>query len=770
MAAVTRRVRGAPWALFVAAACVLVVALGSAQWLRANGDARAATALKVANFETEVLELHRVAAVGALPSMNDAGRAATRDQITVLRRAYEAARREVMARLGADDRRRLEAAASPFVRDIDELLARLRSGAATAPVTNHVPAVEAAFGSLHRVLDGINERALGAAEHARALEENSFVVILALTAMGVAALAGMAGVATRRAALVAAESEAVRRSDARFRALENKSHDITVVTDHDGRVREISASLTNVLGLPPHHVTGRNITELVHPDERGMAKAQFERVLSGGSVDGARWRCRDASGSWRYLETSITNLLDVPDVEGIVFNVRDVTERQGLEDELRHRAFHDSLTGLANRALLRDRIGHAMARRQPRGAALLLLDLDAFKDLNDSLGHPAGDHALVVVADRIRRASRPGDTVARLGGDEFAVLVEEPVHPDEAVALGERLIGVVSEPFLWEGHEVSVGTSIGVAFVEPRLDGADDLVRNADVALYTAKACGRGQVRVFEASMHDATRARFEVLTELRHAIDNGELLLHYQPVVELDTRRVVGVEALVRWQHPTRGLLTPESFICFAEESGLIVPLGEWVLGEACRAAARWPEQHPGVEPIYVAVNLSARQLDEPDIVTQVARALEASGLDPGRLVLEITETTLMQNVQEALARINSLRGLGVRLAVDDFGTGYSSLSYLHRFPVDTVKIDKAFVDDIASGDDTTFLAAILSLGHALRVDTLAEGIETADQAVTLANLGCRLGQGYHFARPLDSAGLDRVLRAHDVAFAAAG
>ena len=739
--------------LWVAAAAVLCTALFGAMRLRTNADRHSKAALSLAGLETEALELDRALDTALLSSSPLTPDDARVTAIVGVRRDFEAARAQAIPMLDPRDQAQLDIAAARFAGAADAVAGQLAAGQHPDARATEAVQLEPAFETVHQMVGSLVDRGQAAATSSRRVADRGFLAILVLAGLGIAGLAGAAGIARRRAERFIVEGDAVRRSEARFRALMTNGDDIVMVMDRMGIIREVGDSVIHVLGVAPQAVLGRKVSDLVHPDEAPAADAELARVVATGAAQVAEWRCRDGMGSWRYVEATMTNLIEVPEVGAIVVNVRDVSERRRLEDELRHRAFHDSLTGLANRALLRDRVAHAMAQRRASDASLLVLDLDGFKQLNDSLGHPAGDHALAVVADRLRGASRPGDTVARLGGDEFAILIEEPMARDEVVALAQRLVDAIVEPLSWEDQQLTVGTCVGIAFVEPGLHGPDDLVRNADVALYAAKAVGPGHIRVFESAMHDAVHERFVLATELRHAIDANQLVLHYQPVVELVSGRPVGFEALVRWEHPTHGLLPPDAFIPIAEESGLIVSLGRWVLTEACRAAARWHGYNRALGPLRVSVNLSGRQIQDPDIVGVVADALADAHLDPDQLTLEITETALMHNVQEALARLTSLKELGVHLAVDDFGTGYSSLSYLQQFPVDTVKIDKAFIDGANSGDDDTkFLEAILSLGDALHLHTLAEGIETAGQAETLERLGCRLGQGFHYARPLSS------------------
>ena len=424
-----------------------------------------------------------------------------------------------------------------------------------------------------------------------------------------------------------------------------------------------------------------------------------------------------------------------------------------LDEQLRQQAFYDSLTGLPNRALFRDRVEHALAltRADETRPAVLFLDLDDFKTINDSLGHAAGDQLLVTVAARLRSCIREADTAARLGGDEFGILVENVRDTSDPAILAERVIAALAEPVTVEGKEITVTASTGIAVSAGRREDAADLLRDADAAMYRAKKAGKGRYEIFEPSMHAAALRRLELKADLQSAVERGELALLYQPIVDLETSRTQELEALIRWRHPVRGLVAPAEFIGLAEETGLIVEMGAWAIGEACRQAKLWQDAARGDAPIGVSVNLSPRQLQEPSLVAVVAAALAASRLDPRALTVEITETVLMERTELVVERLNGLRALGVRIAIDDFGTGYSSLSYLTRFPVDTIKIAKPFIDEIDSESRNSALAdAIIRMSDSLGLRTIGEGIERAAQRNRLQELGCELGQGYLFAAPM--------------------
>jgi diguanylate cyclase (GGDEF)-like protein/PAS domain S-box-containing protein len=553
---------------------------------------------------------------------------------------------------------------------------------------------------------------------------------------------------------------AARQNEARFRSLVQHSSDVIIVTRADGTVRFVSPSATRVFGYDPAAMLRQAVPELLHPDDRERAATFFRHAAQAPGVTGpVEWRFRQPDGSWLHAEILATNLLHDTTVKGVVLNTRDVSERRRLEEQLIHQAFHDPLTGLANRALFRDRVSHALALAQRRGSpvTVLFLDLDDFKTVNDSLGHAEGDRLLMAAAERFLACARSADTVARLGGDEFAILIE---GADGREGLSDRLAAAMSHPFSLSGNQLRVTASIGVASASTD-DRADDLLRNADMAMYAAKRRGKGRAETYESRMYADIRERLDLEAALRAAIEKQELTLFYQPIVNLKSGGIHGVEALLRWEHPQFGRLLPQHFIPLAEETGLIVQLGSWVLGEACRQLQVWRAAHPQLS-LAVSVNISGRQLQGSGLADALRQTLTSSGVEPSSVVLEITESVLMQQTDAVLERLQQLKGFGVRLAIDDFGTGYSSLSYLQRFPIDILKIAKPFVEEVGQGADRSALArAIVGLGDTLKLQTIAEGIERAEQRTALIELGCTLGQGHHFWPALSASAIEELLSA---------
>jgi diguanylate cyclase (GGDEF)-like protein/PAS domain S-box-containing protein len=598
---------------------------------------------------------------------------------------------------------------------------------------------------------------------ARGVERGSLLVLLVAGSV-VYLLLRQAGRARRDADRTHAELAVQQR----FGALVQHSSDVITVTNASGTILYQSPSVTSVFGYDADTLVGTEIQRLVHPDD---VKPVIAALVETARVNGSeRITCRvqHVDGTWRHVESAVTARLDDPTIAGMVLNTRDITERVELEAELAHQAFHDSLTGLANRALFRDRVEHALARlaRQRKPVAVLLLDLDGFKTVNDSLGHAFGDALLVAVAERLRLHLRPSDTPCRLGGDEFAILAEdlscEGAGEDAAVVVAERVLEAMRVPFVVDGKEVVATPSIGVALADAGSvpDDPDDLLRNADVAMYTAKGRGRNRIEVFKPSMHQAMLARMDLEADLRRALERREFEVYYQPTVALATGWISGMEALVRWNSPTRGFVPPGLFISVAEDTGLIVPLGAWVLEEACRQTVAWKQEFGSDAPRTMSVNLSARQLCDDGLVDDVRSILARTGARPEHIVLEITESAVMADAEAMIARLHELKALGVRLAIDDFGTGYSSMSYLCSFPIDILKIDRSFVTGVGQEPQKMgIVRTIVELGHILELQTVAEGIEMADELEELRNLECDLGQGYWFARPLSVAQTEEML-----------
>jgi diguanylate cyclase (GGDEF)-like protein/PAS domain S-box-containing protein len=539
-----------------------------------------------------------------------------------------------------------------------------------------------------------------------------------------------------------------------FRSLiENASDTITVIRA-DGVITYESPSLNRVLGYHPEELLGRRIFDLVRERDKARAVAQME-VLIHRPEQTARLEVDflHKDGTWRTMEAVARNLLAEASVAGIVINARDITDRRRAEAQLVHDAFHDRLTQLPNRALFLDRLNHrlqAAQRGESAPFAVLFMDMDRFKVVNDSLGHSVGDQLLIAMARRMRSVLRPGDTVARLGGDEFTLLLDG-ADLEEARRVAERVHLALETPFDVAGRQVYTTASIGIASSQTPYRAAEDMLRDADLAMYQAKDRGRARHETFDEELHLAALTRLQIETDLRHALEREEFELFYQPIVRLDDGGLLGFEALLRWWHPSRGLLLPAAFLPLAEETGLIIPVGTWVLREVCRQMVRWTEAMGEAARIPVRVNVSALQLARPDFVDQVAAALEACGAPPHLLHLELTESAMMEQAESSVAILERLKALGIGLSIDDFGTGYSSLAYLHRFPTDSVKIDRSFVSGLAdASSELGIIRTILDLARDLGMSVVAEGIETEAQATALRNAGCVAGQGFLYARPL--------------------
>jgi diguanylate cyclase (GGDEF)-like protein/PAS domain S-box-containing protein len=558
------------------------------------------------------------------------------------------------------------------------------------------------------------------------------------------------GVILRGDAL-AREKRAARMVEARYASLIANASDVIMIVEPSGILRFVSPACERTLGFKPEEVAGKNLLEVCSgPDSERLRGFLNEIAASAAGTIGPVELAIERGANRYVLESVGSNLTADPAVQGLALNFRDISERKALEEQLRQMAFHDPLTLLANRTLFKDRVQHALAltQRARCTVAVLFLDLDNFKTINDTLGHDAGDRLLQAVAQRIVKNTRSTDTVARLGGDEFAVLLEGITTPGEVQRVAEALIATLSLPFALNSIEVRVAASIGVAFSSAAI-GAESLLSNADIAMYHAKTAGKNRYALFEPQMQDVLHERLRLEADIGRALDQHEFFLEYQPIVDLGTGSLLGVEALVRWRHPEAGILMPSQFIAVAEECGQIVRLGRWVLMEACHALRSWRSCVAGGNGLRITVNISGRHLQHGELLQDVTRALESSGLEPSNLVIELTESTIMYNTDANLERLQQLKALGVRLAIDDFGTGYSSLSYLHRFPIDILKIDRSFVSRLTNSENGPELArAVITLGETLGLDTVAEGIELEPQVASLLELGCVAGQGFLFAK----------------------
>jgi diguanylate cyclase (GGDEF)-like protein/PAS domain S-box-containing protein len=562
----------------------------------------------------------------------------------------------------------------------------------------------------------------------------------------------------------------LRESEERFRSLVQHGSDLTMLVSENGMVSFVTPSSLRILGFAPSDIEGKADFDWISHSDRSrfddLLEQSRRRPEPAGPIVVS---FRHADGSWRDLQIIATSLLDNRNVRGIVVNAHDVTERRTLEQQLLHQAFHDPLTGLPNRSLFNERLTEARrrARQNDTSFAVIFMDLDDFKVVNDTLGHSAGDQLLRTVADRLTTIARGDDTVARMGGDEFTILIEDLRDVASAEAFADRVIQRLQEPVTITGHEVMVSPCLGIAIGRPDDDDDHDLLREADIAMYEAKARGKGQQVVYNDHMTSQVWARMQIQSELHHAIGHDQLRVHYQPQVELATGRITEFEALVRWEHPTRGLISPHEFITVAEETGMIVPLGQYVLEQACAMAWAWNRQRRehGLDDLMISVNLSARQFLHPSLVEDVAAVLLRTGLEAGLLRLEVTESVALNDFTATVRTMRALRQLGVRLTIDDFGTGYSGLNYLRDCPIDTIKIDRSYIGGLGTdSSDTAMIHAVMAFATTLGLNVCAEGIEREEQVQQLRAVGCHRGQGFYFSGPLPGETITAMLASDPV------
>jgi diguanylate cyclase (GGDEF)-like protein/PAS domain S-box-containing protein len=563
--------------------------------------------------------------------------------------------------------------------------------------------------------------------------------------------------------LMRTKQAALEQSEERFRALTEKSTDIVFITDSAAVINYVSPSVKTALGLESESFLGVNLGELVHRDDFPRLAATLS--TEKGQQVAVEFRLRHSDGTWLYFECLVRNLLSQRNINGLVFNAREITERKTAEEQLLHNASHDQLTGLPNRVLFLNRLEAIVDRvkRHPSQlAAVLFIDLDDFKVVNDCLGHASGDELIVEFGKRLKGCMRGDGTIARMGGDEFTVLLEEVSDPSDAIRVAQRIHAASTKPFVLNGQEVFKDVSIGIALVAQR-ESAESVLQNADLAMYRAKSKGRGCSELFDAAMQEQVMGRLQMETQLRRALQNDELRLFYQPIVAAGTGRIEGFEALLRWQPKGSDSIPPNVFIPLAEQSGLIVPIGSWVLSTACMQAVSWHRRYPSDQPLYVSINISGRQFSHPSFIGHVKDALEQSGIDARCVKLELTETAAMKDAPSTEKTMSQLHALGVKLSIDDFGTGYSSLSYLRRFAVDTLKIDQSFVSKMEeSRENYAIVRTVVALSRSLGLDVVAEGVETLGQLEKLKLADCDSAQGYLFSKPLPAHAVNSLLESN--------
>ena len=565
-------------------------------------------------------------------------------------------------------------------------------------------------------------------------------------------------------AIIAETTQRLAAAEDIFRAVAEYASDLVCLHEPDGTFTYVSPSAKRLLDLEPAALVGTHPVDLAHTETRSvLVTALRDASRRGGEPTRFRQRLRHRNGGDRWFETDITPIRDTAGaLRQLQSSSRDITEQQQNEQSLIKQAFHDELTGLPNKALLLDRMTQAFAtsRRTGQAIGVLFMDLDGFKTINDTLGHHAGDSALTKVAERLIAIVRPGDTLARIGGDEFVMLCSGTDGARGASTVARRVLEAFERPFVLDGREVRLGASIGIA-TSAGEDDPHDVLERADTAMYEAKHEGRGHYAIHDEIDMSIDLERHDTEAALRRAIANNELRLHYQPELDLESGDIVGLEALVRWQSPDGRLIPPNEFIPLAEDTGLIVEIGRWVINEACRQAARWRvHRTPDQEPIRIWVNLSARQLDDPDLVEFVETAVARAGITTDEICMEITESALMGDTDSATERLDELRRLGISLGIDDFGTGYSQFEYLHRLPLDVLKIDRYFVSGLGSEADAgVIVSAIIDLAHALGLIVIAEGVETREQLIALEELGCDQALGFYFSEPREAAAFDQTL-----------